>query len=427
LEPNSEGGGGEVTVPSTPSYTTPSSMQHQALTSSPRGNSTNTEIAPPPEALQGTLDVTDLEDIQYPESKEATSSTEYNKDGKQGIEIKGANETKAEVKTEVKTEIKPVSEKKGLNAKLPDSPKVETTTEKKATPEELKSLEKATAEARDYSIFPEEYRDELKKTSNTSFKFLTETYLKSKKQEEELTSVKKEVENIQKGGFPSQWYEHPEAWRLHPVAQKGINTLDRIAYEESFLRDQLGKIENGEKWQYIKGYTKDGTPVYSELLEPSKEIATDIVLNLGKMGAAKQQEAIRLNHFAQSFSQSMNGLGAEVDKIIDQEFPWRKDEKHECHKWVTEFKEVTQGILPNSKATDLCSYLYAALNKTKEMLAEAQKTVKTTEIKQETKQKIEPSVKSPSVNGAPKSGPTAKPSNGTYMPPAKFDMEGMLA
>lgn len=424
LNSDSEAGGGEVTVPTTPSYSPPTSMQHQALTSSPRANATSSDVAPPPEALVGTFDVSGLEDIQYPENKEATNSEDFSKDAKQGIEIKAAPDKKVEVKPEAKVELK-TEEKKGLNAKLPDAPKVDTAAKEEVSNEKLKTVEKGTAEARDYSIFPEEIRESLKKTGNQAFEFVKDIYTKHKKTEEELTTVKKEVETIQKGGFPSQWFEHPEAWRLHPVSQQGIQKLDRLQFEENFFRDQLGKIKVGEKWQTIKGYNK-GVPVYSELMEPSEDDATNIILGLGKLGAAKQNEALRLNNFAQTFSSNMQGLEVEVDKIIDQEFPWRKDDKHECQQFVKEFKDVTAGILPKSKSTDLAGYLYAALCKTKELLVEAQKTAKVEGIKQETKEKIEPSVKSPSVNGAPKSGVSNKKVDGTYTPPAKFDLAGMV-
>ncbi len=421
LNSDSEAG---IVAPETPAYAPKTSLQYESLTSSPKTNSPNMEKAPPPEALTGTFDVSDMTDITYPENKDVTATEEFTKDGKQGIEIKAAPVKKEETKEEVKVEVKPL-EKKGLNAKLPDSPKVDTTTKEKVSTEELKTVEKGAAEARDYSIFPEEIRESLKKTGNQAFEFVKDIYTKHKKIEEELVTAKKEVEAVQKGGFPTQWHEHPEAWRLHPVAQQGIQKLDRLNFEESFFRDQLNRIENGEKWQIIKGYNK-GVPVYSEEFEPTKEAATNIILGLGKLSATKQNESVRLNNFAQTFSQNMAGLDGEVEKIIDQEFPWRKDDKHECQKWVNEFKEVTQGILPKSKSTELAGYLYAALNKTREMLMEAQKNAQVAEIKQETKVKIEPSVKSPSVNGAPKSGIVKKGETGGYTPPAKFDLEGMI-
>jgi hypothetical protein len=334
-------------------------------------------VAVPQDIKGKTFDLSDEPDIQYPENKDAASSSEFKKE-----------EAKVEQKVEEKKEEVKVDEKPKFKAALPE----------KAVP--AKKEDGKVTEARDYSIFPEEAREYMKQTSNPAFNFIKDTYLKSKKAEEELAKLKPEFENLQKGGFPSSWYQHPEAWRLHPQAQTQLNTIQKVEFEESFWFQQLDKIQKGEPYQIIRGYNKEGKAVLSEELEPSENAKTQAVLTLGKLQAGKQNLYVGLNFFAQTFNEKYTQQQQAVESVIDEQWPWNKDEKHPAQKWVKEFLDIVPAERHSDNMTRVASLLYASYQKALELLSEQQKQEKKEEVKTEIKRHVEPKVSSPSASAS---------------------------
>ena len=165
-------------------------IRQQALTSSPSGP-VQKNIAIPEELKGKTFDISDddFKDITK-EGEDSSVSKEFNIPKKQ--------EKKEEINKEEskKEEIK----KEGLQAKYPEAKKESS---EPASKEQLESLAKEKGSklpARDFSIFPEDIRDELKQTSRGAFDFITKTYkehLDIKKSKENLET---EIKKIQEGG-----------------------------------------------------------------------------------------------------------------------------------------------------------------------------------------------------------------------------------
>jgi len=326
--------------------------------------------------------------------------------------------------------VEKIESKKTLIDKIDESNKL-------ASKEQLESLvkEKDTGDkkttrqplpARDFSPFPDEVKEILKDTSRPSFDYITKVFKENAEIKAQKESLEAESKQIKENGVPATWYEHPEAWRLHPDAQYSTNRLSKLEAEENFWREQLTNITGGERYRMLQGWNQNGQLVVGDEIEPTEQARTDIFLKLGRYQSEKQNEAVRLNNFAQSFQGKMNGFNTEAQKIIDTEWPWHKDEKAEGQKWVNEFKGVVPKELQSQLGFKVAGLLYASYKKSQEMLAEAVQGAKTEEIKGASTRLAEPSLRSPSVSGANKAATNRNGTNGAYSPPEEFNLEGMM-
>lgn len=389
-------------------------MQMAAATSSPKGPGTGVESVIPESVKGKVFDISDEPELTY------------NDEGDNLNKSKAADKPKEPAKPadeKVKAEVPPkesapkVTEKKGLelNAKFPEK-KVESTAPSK--------VEGPTA--RDYSIFPEEVRDQLKKTSNESFSFIEKTYKDFTKLQEEVKQKDESIKKIQEGGLPNQWYEHPDAWQLSPQAIQSQNRLSRLEQEESFWREQISQIQAGNKFRMLRGWNQQGQLVVGEEMEPSKQAETDLFLKLGRYQSEKNSEAVRLNTFAQNYSHQYKAFSQEAEAILDKEWPWRNDDKHEGQKARKEFLSVLPQELHSNVGFQVAALMYSSLQATREQLATKGKEAVKEEIIEESKSLAEPTLRSPSITASEKSGASrVMGGKNGYRPPQTFDLSGM--
>jgi hypothetical protein len=110
--------------------------------------------------------------------------------------------------------------------------------------------------ARDMSIFPEAWREPLKKMGNEAFELLKKEIpvLQAKaKQAEELETQLKQLYN---GEVPKSLAQHPRAYTLHPMYENLSTDAKLLSYEYNFYKQQLVKIKAGEQYQDLQGYDK---------------------------------------------------------------------------------------------------------------------------------------------------------------------------
>jgi hypothetical protein len=376
-------------------------MQMAAATSSPKAVS-HIEI-PVPDSIKGkTFDLSDEPELTYADEDENISKS------KEAPKL-NLPESKGE---EPKKKEEPIVEKKQatLNIKLPEkgTPKVEGVT------------------SRDYSIFPEDVRDQLKKTSNESFSFIEKTYKEYTKLQEEVKTKEESLKKIESGVLPNQWYEHPDAWQLSPQAIQSQNRLSRLEQEESFWRDQVTNIQAGERYRMLKGWNQQGQLVVGEEMEPSKQAETDLFLKLGRYQSEKNNEAVRLNSFAQNYSHQYKAFAKEAEAILDKEWPWRNDDNHEGQKARKEFLSVLPKELHGNQGYQVAALLYSSLQSTRELLAERGEEAKKEGVVGKSRELAEPALRSPSITGSEKSGASrVGMGKAGYRPPQSFDISGM--
>ncbi len=417
------GGGGTVTVDAPPAFTPSASpgMQTEMLRAKPAVPAIQDK--PVPESIKGTnFDIDSDEKLgNFDDHKEVSPRTDFS-----------ITKTDGKIKTEEKKEETPKQEEKKVEDPKKPTLKIKDATENKQTDKQVEPNKEQQPPkekiARDYSQFPTEVQEHLKNTSNDAFKFITETFAQKKKLEQEAEVTKAQVKKIEDGGLPFNYYENPDAWRLHPQAKGMLSQASRMENEESFYREQIERITAGEKFQTITAYDQQGRLILSPEMEPSDGAKTELLLLLGRYAAGKTQMYSRLNSFAQSYSGQMKQLNSGIENILAEQFPWAKDEKHEKQKHAKELMELIPQERQGDYLAKLSAYLYAEYQKALELLEtksgiEAQQRE---EIKTETKRAIEPAVKSASVTGAQKSGVVhGNASNGKYIPPSKFDVEDL--
>jgi len=410
---DNQGGGAVETPPAfTPQHVT--SVQVDSLRSK-QASPVQIQDKPIPDSIKGTqFDLGDDNSVgDFPDNKEAAPRTDFSitkTENKSNEQKDATKQPEKAVEQQQKKETPPAKDAdKSVEQQQPAKPPV--------TPA------KKEVESRDYSVFPEEIRDELKKTSNGAFNYIKDVYTKHKALEEDHSRVKAEVEKIEKGGLPFSYYQNPEAWRLHPHGSQLLSQAGTIEWEESYNREQLQKIQAGEKFKPLRGYDKQGNPVFWPEQEPSEQAKTDIMLAIGQLANAKVNAYTQVNTFAQRFQGEMQQQAQKVNEIIDSEFPWHKDPNDEHQQWVKEFSGVVPEERENDYMSRIASYLYAKYQKALSLLEESAGYKKAEEAVAETKRAIEPSVKSGSIAGAQRSGVNA--GNSKFQPPAKFDLEGM--
>lgn len=399
LDPSPEAGGGlqqSAGVTIVPA----ANIQQQATTGSPSVPVSQESVIP--DSVKGTTFDIEGEDMSFGEAS------------------KDFKETKVEFAKKDAAKIELIKKEEGFKAKFPEKEN------EPATKEQLESLvkDKSTQKlpARDFSVFPEEVKEILKDTSRAAFDFITKTFKESQELKASKEKLETEYKKVQEGGVPSSWYEHPESWRLHPHAQNSLGRLEKLDAEEGFWREQLENINNGQKFRLLRGWNNQtGELVAGDEIEPSEQAKTDIFLRLGRYQSEKNSEAVRLNTFAQSFGSQMKKFNSDAEAIIEKEWPWHKDEKHEAQKWVKEFMGLIPEPMREQMGFRVASLLYATFSKTNELLAEERTKNKTGEIVKESTRLAEPSLRSPSVGG--KMGATG--TNGVYTPPPTFNLEGM--
>jgi len=417
FEPENNGGGGEASAVETPAFTPThvTSVQVESLRSKPAAP-IQVQDKPIPDSVKGTqFDVADDEKIgDFEDNKEAAPKTDFSitKTETKSKENEQKDTTRQSEKTVDQQQKEKTPADKDANKNLEQQP-----VKPPVAPQ------KKEVESRDYSVFPEEIRDELKKTSNGAFNYIKDVYTKHKALEEDHSKIRAEVEKIEKGGLPFSYYQNPEAWRLHPHGSQLLNKASTIDWEESYNREQLAKIQAGEKFKPLRGYDKAGNPVFFPEQEPSEQAKTEIMLAIGQLTNAKVNAYTQVNTFAQRFQGEMQQQAQKVNEIIENEFPWHKDPNDEHQQWAKEFMGVVPEERENDYMSRIASYLYAKYQKALSLLEESSAYKKVEEVSAETKRAIEPAVKSGSLAGAQRSGVVN--ANGKFQPPAKFDLDGM--
>lgn len=354
-------------------------------------------------------DEAELNDDTKGISKEFIKPKEVAKPDNKDSEIK-----QPEIKKEVES-------KKELNAKFPDK-KVEPSKAPDAKPE-VHQQNKETPQPRDYSIFPKEVQEHLKKTGGEAFDFIKKTYSDLTKAQEEVKLKSEVIKKIQEGGQPDNWYEHPDAWQLAPQAIQSQNRLARLEQEEGFWREQISQIQAGNKFRMLKGWNQQGQLVVGEEMEPSKQAETDLFLKLGRYQSEKNSEAVRLNTFAQNYSNQYKAFTQEAEAILDKEWPWRNDDNHEGQKARKEFLGVLPKELHGNIGFQCAALLYSTVQALREQLAAKNEEAKKEVIIDESKKLAEPALRSPSIGNGEKSG--VRTMAGGRKIPAVFDINGM--
>jgi preprotein translocase subunit SecA len=148
------------------------------------------------------------------------------------------------------------------------------------------------------------------------------------------------------------------------------------------------------------------------------------MMSLGKYGSIKTQLYQGLNSFAQNFHGQIKRQADVVNKLVDEHFPWHKDEKDARQE---NYKQFVNTVVPIERRNDplarVAGMLYANLQNALDLLVEKQTNEKKESVKQENRKSVEPS---PRTGGITKiSRPIGMNGKSGYAPPTTFSLDGM--
>lgn len=238
------------------------------------------------------------------------------------------------------------------------------------------------AKKRDYSKFPQEYQEFLKKVPNHVFNEFTKHYEKHSAMEAELKTLKEE-----KPGKFDSYADHEDAFQLLPEFKESFSKAQQAAAEADFWSQQLERIENGEKWTNLNAWDEGGNPLGSEA-EPSAKAKVHVLNKIQQAHSLKatfiQEAGSVKKQFQENYKKAKEGL----DGVQEKFFPWAKDEKHPLQEWV----KKTVDNLPRVYKTHPLAILVgratatniALLEENKKLRAEQAQKVKQQEAKKHT-------------------------------------------
>jgi hypothetical protein len=326
--------------------------------------------------------------------------------------VKPAPVKPTEVKTEVTPEVK--TPEVDLEIEVPEA-KPTPKTEEKLPPQ------------RDYSEFPPELAEALKSTPNKVFKTVEKHVKDALRLQKEHAELAKFKDEVSKNGMPSNWYENPSAYQLHPEYQELSFLNDRAGWELDHWRNQLRNIKAGKEWNDISAFNPQ-TNKY--VLKKGATADTDaevyVMEKLQGLTSASQNIAGQLQGFEQTFQQRYQAANGVFDQVVDKFFAWSKDAKDERQESVKKFYGMVPIEFANQQGTKLAGLMYAQLAKSNKLVKELQQQIETGSFKAKEAEKIEPNIGSTPVDSGNQPVKIHRNGKHSFLKPATtFDLDGM--
>lgn len=311
-------------------------------------------------------------------------------------------ESKKEDKLPLLPEVKPL-----------EPAKVETTQTKKEIPKG----------ERDYSIFSKEELPLVKATNNQQFA-LFESLKKDNAAKAVLVAEKeaklKEIA-ANPNAIPTEWYNHPEAYALHPQFREAYDTFNKAQFEANHYKEQLVAIEAGEDWRTIVGWNnKTGEPVFGEEQKADARAKINCQQYMTSAANIAQQYNAGLQNFQQNFRGHYEATNAKVQEIIKERWPWASDEKDPRQAQVREFIKHVPVEYASHPSTRVASLLWATVFDFAKVIDDLRAQLATGKTVKEIQSQVEPKLENATV---PDEG--VKKSQKFKGVPATFDLAGM--
>lgn len=242
--------------------------------------------------------------------------------------------------------------------------------------------------ARDYTGFSEEEAKVLRQMSNPAFEFATKVL----KQNKELAASSKNL-----------YLQHPNAYVLDPEFQKLNEDTFYADAESKHWQEQLMLIKAGKPWKPLKGFTKEGTPVYGPEQQPSDLAEEEARSNMGYTAQLAQQTRGQLQMFQQQYGQRVAQDTQQIKAIQQQKFSWHADPKildtvinvqGVGDRSIKQIKSDFMGLLPayqhNHPLADVCADMFVALQLYAGEVRKAREGSQVQQVRQEEVTRAEP-------------------------------------
>lgn len=170
-------------------------------------------------------------------------------------------------------------------------------------------LVKLPDKPRDYSKYTQEQQVVLKQMSNEAFEFTT-----------------KQMEQAQLAAQHS-FLQNPQAYILNPEYQRLNEDAYFLKQEASIHTDNLRKIVAGEEWTPLRGFTKEGQPVYDPKRAPTTMDAENVRMALMTASNSVGQVEARMTQFSSGYKQMISQGDQVLQAKRAEVFSWAADPK----------------------------------------------------------------------------------------------------
>jgi hypothetical protein len=176
-----------------------------------------------------------------------------------------------------------------------------------ATPQPTPSVD-----PRDYSAFPDEVKDIVKKLPNALFN-------KHAKQISEWYNQAQMVKG------KAHVFEHPESYLLDPEFRELQRANTQTNGLVNFWREQLIRVERGEPWQAITSYDQQGNPIIQDVPAPEDgsvdiDSKVRVMQYLQQLQTHQAQLKVRGQMYAASYEQRAHGAREQLSGIRQKLF-----------------------------------------------------------------------------------------------------------
>lgn len=140
--------------------------------------------------------------------------------------------------------------------------------------------------------------------------------------------------------LPANWFDHEEAYILHPEFRKNIALVGQVTKEVNYWKEQLVKVRKGEKWHDLTA-TKDGL-VTEEMLPDVN--AEDELQSRIREGERLYREYNAQAYNIKSLFEQQRNQSQQVIKAIEEKFfpQYREDKKFDENKYVKQMRSTLQ-------------------------------------------------------------------------------------
>lgn len=238
---------------------------------------------------------------------------------------------------------------------------------------------------RDYTGFTEEEQRHLKAMSNEAFNF--------------TAKLRKELEKLKN----STYLQHSEAYLLDPQYKKATEDIQYLSAEAQLWKNELVNIKTGKEWRELKGWDKQGNPVYGPKQAPSEIAEEDVRQRMLQCQQSVQQMQGNLQQLQQGYTSRIQQDIASINQAQAQKFGWVNDTKqlestvnipNLGERSIKQIKEDFSSLIPmylrGHILADVASNMFAALQIYASEISNLRSQLQVAETKRQDANRVEP-------------------------------------
>lgn len=303
-----------------------------------------------------------------------------------------------ELATETVATTKPIPEAKKEVEKKEEA-KVEDKKEDKKTvpttkPPRLPDVtlpQKRDKEARDYSDLNTEEVEMFKKMGNEAYAKIYPMYKEHKKLQAKVVELEKASQD-KSVKLPDNYYEHPEAYVLHPTHTALTKKYETAQAIEQYWESQLALIKEGKDWKMLT-MDKDGNFVQSEPIAADGNADARVTKYLSQ--AMNQTAAIQADYknFVDNFQNINKEVVGYVKNLEKTYFPFYDDAEltkpgmEPVKEIIDKAREALHPALKNNVLTPFLSKAYALILTMQQKITDLQEAAEAKKLGEDNKAK----------------------------------------